>query len=507
MSLNTENNKRIAKNTLLLYFRMFLTIIVSLYTSRVLLKALGVEDYGTYNVVGGIVAMFGVLSGSLSSAISRFITFELGKNDVLKLKNVFSTSLTIQIILAVFVVILAEITGIWFINEKMNIATERLHAANWVFQFSILTFVVNLISVPYNAVIVAHEKMSAFAYISILDVIGKLLIAYFVIISPIDRLVFYALLMCLLAVVIRFVYVFYCKSNFEECNYNFVWDKGLIKQMFSFAGWNFIGSSSAILRDQGGNIILNLFFGTTVNAARGLSYQIFSAIYSFVTNFMTAVNPQITKSYAIGDYEYMMKLVYNGSRFACYLLFVLSLPVIINADYLLYIWLDTVPEDTVLFVRLILIFALSEAISKPLITAQLATGNIRNYQLVVGGIQMLNLPFSYIILTFYERPETIFIVAIIVSHLCLASRLYMLRKIIDFSVGLFLKKVYINIISVFFISSIIPICISLLIESEILNFIIITIISIISSILTIFFIGLHKTERYYILEKVRNFRK
>ena len=507
MSLNTENNKRIAKNTLLLYFRMFLTIIISLYTSRVVLKALGVNDYGIYNVVGGIVSMFNILSGSLSSAISRFITFELGKNDVLKLKKVFSSSLTIQIVLAIFIVVIAEIVGIWFINEKMNIAPDRLHAANWVFHFSILTFVVNLISVPYNAVIIAHERMSAFTYISILDVVGKLLIAYFIIISPIDRLVFYAMLMCLIAVVIRFVYAFYCKRNFEECNYNFIWDKGLIKQMFSFAGWNFIGSSSAILRDQGGNIILNMFFGTTVNAARGISYQVFSAIYSFVTNFMTAVNPQITRSYAIGDHEYMMKLVYNGSRFACYLLFILSLPVIINADYLLYMWLGTVPENTVLFVRLILIFALSEAISKPLITAQLATGNIRNYQLVVGGIQMLNLPISYIILIFYERPETIFIVAIVVSHLCLASRLYMLRKLIDLSVKKFLKKVYINIISVFSISSIIPICISLFIESDILNFIIITIMSILSSILTILFIGLNKTERFYILEKVRNFRR
>ena len=261
-----ENNKRIAKNTVLLYFRMLLIMLVSLYTSRIVLRALGVEDFGIYNVVGGVVAMFSILSGSLSSAISRFITFELGKNDLNKLKRVFSASVTIQIILAILIVVVAEIIGTWFINAKMNIAPDRLQAANWVFHFSILTFVVNLINVPYNATIIAHERMSAFAYISILEVMGKLAIAYFVQIAPIDRLIFYAILMFGVALIIRFIYALYCRRHFEETHYHFIWDRQLLKQMFGFAGWNFIGTSSSLLRDQGGNILLNLFFGPVVNA-------------------------------------------------------------------------------------------------------------------------------------------------------------------------------------------------------------------------------------------------
>lgn len=501
MSSTSENNKRIAKNTLLLYFRMMLTIVVSLYTSRVILKALGVEDYGIYNVVGGVVAMFNILSGSLSSAISRFITFELGKNDLEKLKRVFSSSVTIQIILAVVIAIIAEIAGIWFINEKMNIAVDRLIAANWVFHFSILTFAINLISVPYNATIVAHEKMSAFAYISILETVGKLLVAYFIIISPIDKLVFYGLLMLMVAVLVRFSYTFYCKRNFEECHYHLVWDKMLLKQMFGFAGWNFIGSSSALLRDQGGNILLNLFFGTTVNAARGIAYQVFTAIYSFTTNFMTALNPQITKSYAAGNYDYMTTLLYRGSRFACYLLFIISLPVLINTEYILNLWLDIVPDKTVIFVRLMLIFALSEAVSKPLITAQLSSGNIRNYQLVVGGIQLLNLPVSYIIFQCNGSAETIFIVAIIISQLCLASRLYMLKKIIVFSPKRFLKEVYLNIIMVFLFAIIIPICFSFLLKQNIFGFLLSVIVTVFSSVFSIFYIGCNKSERHFIVEK------
>lgn len=503
MASFVQNNKRIAKNTLLLYIRMLVTIVVSLYTSRVILKTLGVEDFGIYNVVGGVVAMFNILSGSLSSAISRFITFELGKSNLDKLKVVFSSSITIQIVLAIIIIIIAEFVGIWFINEKMNVPTERLLAANWTFHFSILTFAINLISIPYNAAVVAHEEMSAFAYISILETVGRLLVAYLIVISPIDKLVFYGLLMLLVAIIVCFAYTFYCKRNFEECHYHFIWDKQLIKEMFGFAGWNFIGSSSALLRDQGGNILLNLFFGATINAARGLAYQVFTAIYSFATNFMTALNPQITKSYAAGDYDYMMTIVYKGSRFACYLLFIMSLPILINTEYILKIWLDTVPDKTVIFVRLMLIFALSEVISKPLITAQLSTGNIKKYQMVVGGMQLLNLPVSYIIFLYHGNAESVFIVAIIFSQLCLASRLYMLKKIIVFSPKRFLKEVYINIIIVFVCASVIPLSLSFFLKENLYGFLISVVISIFSSVISILYVGCNKSERYYISEKFR----
>ena len=253
------NNKRIAKNTLMLYIRMLLIMAVNLYTSRVVLNALGVEDFGIYNVVGGVVAMFSVLSGSLSAAITRFITYELGKGNEERLNKIFSSSVTIQIGLAFIIIILAEAVGVWFLNNKMNIPDGRIVAANWVFQLSVLTFVINLISVPYNASIIAHERMSAFAYISILEALGKLAIAFFITISPIDRLVFYAILMCLVALCIRFVYGIYCKRHFEECTYHFIFDKELLKQMFGFAGWTLIGASSAVIRYQGGNVVINLF--------------------------------------------------------------------------------------------------------------------------------------------------------------------------------------------------------------------------------------------------------
>ena len=498
---DSANNKRIAKNTLLLYVRMLLTMLVSLYTSRVVLNALGVEDFGIYNVVGGVVAMFSILSGSLSTAISRFITFELGKGNEKRLNEIFSSAVSIQIALAIAAAIIAELIGVWFLNAQMNIPAERMIAANWVFQFSILAFGINLISIPYNACIIAHEKMSAFAYISILEIIGKLLIALLIVVSPIDKLIFYAILMCIISLIIRFVYAHYCKRHFSECTIHLVYDKQLLKEMFSFAGWNFIGSTSVVLRDQGGNIMLNLFFNTTVNAARGIANQVYNAIFSFVTNFMMALNPQITKSYATGDYEYMMKLIYKGSRFSCYLLFLLSLPILINTEYILTIWLKTVPEHSVLFVQLILIFSLSEAISKPLITAQLATGNIRNYQLVVGGLQMLNLPFAYVALKLGGPPESIFIIAIIISQSCLYSRLYMLRNMIGLSARAFIKNVYSNILLVCLVSSLMPIWISYSTENNFTNFIITSLTAVLSCGFSILFIGCNKEERIFFKHK------
>lgn len=256
---SSDNNKRIAKNTLLLYFRMLFMMVVSLYTSRVILNALGVEDFGIYNVVGGLVSMFSVISGSLSAAISRFITYELGKGDQSNLNKIFSASVTIQLLLSLIIVVLIESVGVWFLNTKMTIPADRMTAANWVLQFSIVTFVINLISVPYNAAIIAHEKMSAFAYISILEAVGKLTIAFLIMWSPIDELICYAILMCAVAVIVRLTYGHYCKKHFAECTYHFHWDKEILKRMFGFAGWNFIGSIAGILRGQGINVLLNLF--------------------------------------------------------------------------------------------------------------------------------------------------------------------------------------------------------------------------------------------------------
>lgn len=504
MASASENNKRIAKNTLLLYVRMLFMLVVSLYTSRVVLNSLGVEDYGIYNVVGGVVAMFSILSGSLSPAISRFITYELGKKDTSRLNGIFCTSVNIQLILGIFILLLAEIVGGWFLNFKMNISGDRMVAANWVLQFSLFTFFVNLISVPYNATIIAHERMSAFAYISILEVIGKLGIAFMISISPIDRLVFYALLICIVSLIVRLVYSCYCKRHFEECFYHFGIDKKLLKEMLGFAGWNFIGSSSAILRDQGGNILINLFCGPMVNAARGIAFQVNNAVLGFSQNFMMALNPQITKSYASGDYIYMMKLIFQGARFSFYLLLILSLPIFFNTHYILSIWLGMVPEHTVHFVRLALVFTLSEAISNPLITAMQATGKIRDYQLLVGGLQMLNLPISYVLLSMGMMPEIVFVVAIIMSQCCLVARLYMLHKAISLNIVDYLRYVYINVIVVGSLSLIISaVVIPYFRKEELWNFIITTIISCLITIAIVFYIGCSQIERNYFVQKMK----
>lgn len=497
-----SGSRRIAKNTLMLYGRMLFTMAVGLYTSRVVLNTLGVTDYGIYNVVGGLVAMFSILSGSLSAAISRFVTYELGTGNSENLKKIFSSAMTIQITLAALIFLLAEAVGVWFLNVKMNIPGTRMVAANWVFQFSILTFAINLISVPYNASIIAHERMSAFAYISILEAVGKLTIAFLIVFSSMDKLIFYAMLMCAVALVVRFAYRAYCKKHFEECIYQFIFDRDLLKRMFKFAGWNFIGATSAVLRDQGGNLIINLFCGPAVNAARGIAFQVYGVISSFASNFMTALNPQITKSYAAGDRDYMMTLIFQGARLSFYMLLLLSLPVLFNTHYILELWLDTVPEHAVLFVQLVLVFAMSESISNPLITAMLATGKIRNYQLVVGGLQMLNFPVSYMLLRQGMIPEAVFIVSIAISQFCLAARLFMLRGMIALPVRKYLEKVYFNILAVTAMASVFPFLLTSKMEESFMKFIFLTLIAVASTVGSIYYIGCNKTERQFVLGKL-----
>ena len=492
------NNKRIAKNTLLLYFRMLLLMAVSLYTSRVVLNALGIEDFGIYNVVGGVVTIFAVISGSLSAAISRFITFELGKGDSNNLRKTFSAAVTIQLFLSLVIVILIESIGVWFLNAKMTIPTDRIAAANWVLQFSIVTFVINLISVPYNATIIAHERMSAFAYISIFEAIGKLTIAFLIIMSPIDRLVFYAILMCVVAVSIRMIYGHYCKKHFSECIYHFHWDKELLKNMFSFAGWNFIGASAGILRTQGINILLNIYFDPIVNAARGIAVQVNNAVSSFSTNFLMAINPQIIKSYSKQDIERTYMLTMCGARFSFLLLSIISLPVMCETEYILKLWLKIVPDYSVVFVRLTLILTIVEVISLPLVTFQQATGKIRNYQIIVGTLHMLNFPVSFVFLHMGFTPKIVYIVAISLSMISLYFRLYMLKQVVDISIMKFNKDVVIRVMLVVLSMSLCLFSIEKYIHSPLVGIILSLFIAVFCSV----FIGLKKQELIYAYSKI-----
>lgn len=500
----SQNNRRIAKNTLFLYARMFLMMIISLYTSRVVLNALGVDDYGIYNVVGGVVTLFTILSGSLSAAIQRFITYELGGGDENRLKKVFSTSISVQVALIVIITLLLETIGVWFLNNKMVIPDDRMYAANWLFQFSVITFAVNLWIVPYNAEIIAHEKMSVFAYISIFEGVAKLVIAFLILYEPFDRLIYYGLLVLVVSVIVQSIYRWYCKKHFEECHYSFIYDKELLKSMFGFSGWNFIGAASAVLRDQGGNIILNMFFGPAVNAARGVAMSINSAIHGFTTNFMMSLNPQITKNYATGNHEYMFKLIFQGARLSFYILFLVALPIIITAPYLLKVWLGTVPEHAASFTRLVIVFTLSECLASPLITAMLATGRIRNYQLIVGGCQLLNLPISYVLLRLGLVPESVFVVAIVISVLCEMLRLIMLKNMINLSVASFLRNVYLNVIIVSVISCLAPVALGFFYPlRSISSFFVLAFVSFLSAALTIYFVGCTKNDRM-VVHKVIN---
>jgi O-antigen/teichoic acid export membrane protein len=481
---------------------MLLTMLISLYTSRVILNTLGIVDFGIYNVVGGIVAIFSLLSGSLSASVSRFITFELGKGNIEQLKKVFSTSVSIHIALSIIILLLAESIGVWFLNAKMNIPYNRIYAANWVLQFSILTFLINIISVPYNAAIIAHEHMKAFAYVSIIEVTLKLLVVLILVTIPFDKLIIYALMLVCVALIIRIIYGIYCKKHFEECSFYFTYDKQLFKEMTGFAGWNFIGASSAILRDHGVNILLNIFSGPTVNAARGIAVQVNTAIGSFTTNFMTAINPQITKSYASKDRDYMMTLIYQGARFSFYLLLLLSLPVLIETKQILTLWLKVVPDHTVNFVRLIMIFTLMESLSGTLITAMLATGKIRNYQILVGGVQMMNFPISYLFLKLGLMPEITFMVAILISILCLMARLWMLKGMIGISLRYYLKHVLFNVITVSIVSIIIPSIIYYSYGPSVYRLLLIAFIGSITTLISIYFIGCNTIERNFINSKV-----
>ena len=495
MDRKSSQTRRIARNTLMLYVRMLVLMLVGLYTSRVVLDALGENDFGIYDVVGGVVAMFTIISGSLNSAISRFITFELGKTDGQRLNKVYSTAVLIQLVIAAVVVSVAEPVGLWFISNEMTIDPSRIPAARTVLHFSLASFVINMMSVPQMASITAHEKMSAYAYIGLLDGFLRLGAAVLISRSSSDRLVLYAALMTMTVLLVRMAYGLYCRRYFPECRFRMVRDLSLVREMFSFAGWNFIGVSAGVLRDQGGKILINIFTGPAVNAARGVALQLSGAVQGFVTNFMTAVNPQITKSYAAGDREYMYFLISKSSRMSYYLLFVLALPVLFNTGYLLDLWLKDVPSHSELFVQLFLVFTLSESLSNPLITAQLATGNIRNYQLVVGGLQLLNIPLSYVFLKLGAVPEVTVMVAVTISQICLFARLFMLRGMIGLPAGDFLKKVYLNVIAVSAAALVVPLAADTALPDTFSGFAASVMICVCSAGLSVMFIGLRASER------------
>ena len=504
---SSENNKRIAKNTAMLYVRMLLTMAVSLYTSRIVLNTLGVEDYGIYNVVGGFITMFAFLNSAMASATQRFLAFEIGRNDKLQLGNVFSMSVNIHFLIAFGILLIAETAGLWFLNTQLTIPPERMIAARWVFHFSVLALMVYMISVPYNAIIIAHERMNIFAWVSIAEVSLKLFIVFMLRWFGFDRLKFYAVLMFGVALVIRLIYGFYCNHAFQESKFKFYWNKPLFKTLVSYAGWNLWGQLSAVMKGQGVNILLNIFFGPVVNAARGIAYQIQGAVYGFVMNFQMAMNPQIIKSYAANELKFMHKLIFRGAKYSFFLLYTLSLPILLETEIILKLWLKIVPDYSIIFTKLVIINVLIESISGPLITAAQASGKIRLYQGVVGGFYLIILPISYLFLKLGFEPQITFIISISVSTISILVRLVILKNLVQIKIKDFLVEVILKTTIISLVSIILPFAITLIMEESFKRLIILVFVASSNVIITVFFLGLSKTERYYFLQaatKIKN---
>lgn len=508
MSTDSQiNNKRIANNTILLYFRMMFTMAVQLYTSRVVLNTLGIEDYGIYNVVGGVVAMFGFLNAAMTTSTQRYITYELGKGNFDRLKQVFSTSLNIHVLISIVVVILAETIGVWFLNEKMVIPVERMEAAMWVFQLSILTTVIAIMSYPYNADIVAHEKMSAFAYISVLEVVLKLAVVYLLVVGDFDKLIMYAILIAFIQLSILMCYRVYCLRHFAESRYHFTYDKPLLKEMLGFAGWNLWGNLAYILFSQGLNMLLNVFFGPVVNAARAVALQVQSAIQQFSSNFQMALNPQITKTYATGHLDEMHRLIFRSSKFTFFLLFILCLPVVIEAPVILEIWLKTVPDYTVMFLRIMIATMIIDATANPLMVSAAATGNVRIYQSVVGGILLAILPISYIVLKLGGAPWSVFLVHFCVCCVAYITRLFIIRPLIQLHIRAFVKEVVMQCVQVAILAAAIPLTIYVMLPQTILISLLVIFLSITTAAVSSFYVGLSSHEQQVILSKVNTLKK
>lgn len=501
-----ESNKRLVKNTLTLYLRMILTVGISLYTSRVIIDNLGISDFGLYNVIGGFIAMFYMVTSSMSSATSRFITFELGINNIERQKTIFCTSMNLQIFVSLFVILIGETIGLWFINEKMVFEPERLFAANIVYQLALISFVIELLGVPFNSTIIAHEKIKCFAYITIVNIILKLFVAWALAVSPFDRVVFYALCMMIISSITQLLYFIYCKRNFEECEYKISFDKTISKQMFSFGGWSFLSSITMMLRGQGLNILINIFNGTIANAAYGVGRQIDATVKSFSNNFITALNPQITKSYALGDKEHTKNLVYKGTKYSFLLLYEISLPVIVETNKFLDIWLVEVPKYSVEFVRITLIFQLFKVLTVPIQTLNNATGHIKSFQILKSITEFLVLPTCYILLRIGIEPYITMLVTVGSEIIMIYPKIWICRKYGQIKIKEYHKEVFGKIFYVILFTSLLCTLITDIMDQTIYRLIIVTFISVVSVFLFTYLFALNKPERQTMISFVTKFK-
>ena len=496
--------KRIARNTLMLYFRQILIMLVSLYTVRVVLHTLGTVDYGIYNVVAGIVTMFSFLSGAMATGSQRYFSYNLGRGDFEQLKKTFSVSLAIYFILALCTMAVAETVGLWFVNNKLVLPVERIHAARWLYQLSVFSFVCTMITSPFMAAIIAHEDMDIYAYVSILEAGLKLGIAFLLPLFAEDKLIFYGLLLALAVVITTTVYRTICRRKYEECRTKFYWDRNLFCELLSYTGWNVFGASVGIFKSQAVNILLNQYFNPIVVAARAIASQVNSAVNSFAQGFSTAVRPQIIKNYAAGDINGMTFLVYRSCKATFFLMYVFALPLIIEMQYVLTLWLKNPPNYAVIFTQLTLFDVVIDSVNYPLMTTAQATGKIKLYQGVVGGILLLNLPLSFMALANGFGPTSVFIVAILLTFVAFMVRLLVLKRLVLFSVLKFLEQVFVPLVVVAIISALLPMYVHNLMAVGFIRLILVCVTSVCSVGFFAFFVALSKPEKQYIRTILRS---
>lgn len=498
-----ENNKRIAKNTLFLYVRMLLVLVVTLYTSRVYLQLLGETDFGIYNIVGGIVILLSFISNSMSISTQRFLNYEMGKGEQEKVKIVFSSSMIIYIIISLFFLVVGESIGLWFMNTQMNIPPERMIAANWVYQFTLIGFIANLIRIPYNATIIANEKMIFYAYFSVIEVVLRLCVALGLMAwKDVDKLIVFSLLNSIVFIVITLGYKVYCNYYFWTSYFHYVWDRMVLKKLLKFTSWNLLGGAANVGANQGVNIILNIFCGVGINAAVGIATQLISGINMLVSNFQIAFAPQIVKLYASQQKEEFMNLVFRSSRFSYYLLLLLAVPTMFCMDFILEIWLKTVPLYTVEFCRLILVYSLFDAISAPLWMSVQASGNIRIYQIIMSSIIILNLPLSYWALEKGMSPLSVWVLRIILNGITYVVRIFFLRGLIQLPLLRYLKEVVLGTLVVTLLIIPVPYMLNG-IYSGWTNLVIIAFTSDLIILVMIYIFGLNKEERVFMRNYIR----
>lgn len=439
--MTESSTKTVAKNTGYLYLRMILVMGVSLFTSRVILRTLGFEDFGIYNVVGSVVVFLSFLQAALRNASFRYLTYELGTGNEVSMRRVYSMAINSHALLALILLVIMEVGGVWFLNNKLNIAGDRLIAANWVYQFSLIVFCLTIIRTPYESNILAHEKMDFYAVTSIVEVVLKLLVVYMLTLLPLDKLITYSFLLMLVALILTGWYMLYCKQKFQDTQYERCWDKGVLKQFVGYSGWSLLVNGACITRSQCISIFFNMFMGVLANAALGIANQVISVLNTFVTNFTQAFKPQLIKSWASQEYDYFMKLIYSTSKISYFLLLLISVPVVVNIDFALKVWLGDYPPMAAVYVESIILYYLVDALQEPLVSSVHATGNLKFHQIMVSIIVFAFIPVSYIMLKLGCSGETVLVANAVTNIICAVGRTIYMRRLINLDLGLYFKKV------------------------------------------------------------------